>query len=39
MQTVGLIALIVVGLFVLFGLVLAALAIPDMRRYMRIRNM
>jgi hypothetical protein len=39
MQIVGLIALIVVGLFVVFGLVLVAVAIPDMRRYMRIRHM
>jgi hypothetical protein len=39
MQTVGLIALIVVGLFVLFGLALVVFAIPDMRRYMRIRHM
>jgi hypothetical protein len=39
MQVVGYIALIVVAIFVLFGLVLAAVAIPDVRRYMRIRNM
>jgi hypothetical protein len=39
MQTVGFIALIVVALFVLLGLALVVVAIPDMRRYMRIRHM
>jgi uncharacterized protein DUF6893 len=39
MQVVGYIALIVVALFVLFGLVLALVAIPDVRRYMRMRSM
>ena len=39
MQTVGFIALIVVGVFVLFALTLVVMAIPDVRRYMRIRHM
>jgi hypothetical protein len=39
MQVVGYIALIVVALFVLFGLALAVVAIPDVRRYMRMRSM
>jgi hypothetical protein len=39
MQVVGYIALIVVALFVLVGLALALVAIPDMRRYMRMRSM
>jgi hypothetical protein len=39
MQTVGFVALIVVALIVLFGLALVVIAIPDMRRYMRIRHM
>jgi hypothetical protein len=39
MATVGLIAIIVVALVVLAGLVAAAVSIPDVRRYRRIRNM
>jgi hypothetical protein len=39
MQTVGFIALIVVAIFVAFGLFLTAIAIPDIRRYMRMRHM
>jgi uncharacterized protein DUF6893 len=39
MQVVGYIALIVVAVIVVFGLVLAAVAIPDVRRYMRMRSM
>lgn len=39
METVGVIALVVVALVVLFVLVTALLSIPDMRRYRRIRNM
>jgi hypothetical protein len=39
MQVVGYIALIVVALFVLFGLALAVVAIPDVRRYRRMRSM
>jgi hypothetical protein len=39
MQTFGFVALIVVAIFVAFGLFLTALAIPDIRRYMRMRQM
>jgi hypothetical protein len=39
MQTVGFIALIVVAVFVVLGLALVVAAIPDVRRYMRIRHM
>lgn len=39
MATVGLIAIILVGLVVLGGLILAAVSVPDVRRYRRIRNM
>lgn len=39
MQTVGFIALIVVAIVVVFGLFLTAMAIPDIRRYMRMRQM
>jgi hypothetical protein len=39
MQTLGFVALIVVAIFVAFGLFLTAMAIPDIRRYMRMRQM
>ncbi len=39
MQTVGLVAIIVVGVFVLSALVFLLLSIPDMRRYMKMRSM
>ena len=39
MATVGLIAIIVVALVVLVGIIFAAISVPDLRRYRRIRNM
>jgi len=39
MEIVGLIALIVLALFVLIGLYFFLRSIPDIRRYMKIRSM
>jgi hypothetical protein len=38
-RIIGILALIVVGLIVLAAIVLALAAIPDFRRYKRIRSM
>jgi hypothetical protein len=39
MATVGLVALILVGIVILTGLYLGVRSIPDIRRYRRIRRM
>jgi hypothetical protein len=39
MATVGLIAIIAVGLVVFVGIIVALMSVPDLRRYRRIRNM
>ena len=39
MQAVGVTATVIVGLIVLGGLVLGIRAVPDLRRYMKIRRM
>lgn len=39
MQYVGVVTLVVLGLIVLVALVVGMRSIPDVRRYMKIRNM
>jgi hypothetical protein len=39
MQTVGLVAIIVVGIIVVSALIFFLLSIPDMRRYLKMRSM
>ncbi|MGH8861426.1 MAG: DUF6893 family small protein [Jatrophihabitantaceae bacterium] len=39
METVGIIATVLAGLVVLFGLVLFVISVPDIRRYFKIRAM
>jgi hypothetical protein len=39
MATVGLIAIIAVGLVVFVAIIFALMSVPDLRRYRRIRNM
>jgi hypothetical protein len=39
MAVVGIVALVLVGIVVLFGVALALRSVPDMRRYRRIRSM
>lgn len=39
MATVGIIALVIVGIVVLMGLYVGVVSIPDFRRYRRLRNM
>jgi hypothetical protein len=39
METLGLVFLVVIGLAVLIGLVMAVVSLPDLSRYMRVRRM
>jgi hypothetical protein len=39
MQTVGLIAIVVVAIVIVLGLFVAVISLPDVRRYVRIRHM
>jgi hypothetical protein len=39
MATVGIVALVLVGIVILSGLYLSLRSVPDLRRYRRIRHM